>query len=182
MLALLNPTSLVETSGYAAIFLLSVAQSCCVPTSSELTMGFAGVLAAEGKLSLPGAIAARDSEDAGDRHVEGLARLDPDVEITSGLPNEIIRLDRTESKAPVADEIPPVEIETFPGLEPLRPGFDGADAETSAQPIESVPLLSSALVFSTQLILKARHPRPLRFRRFVSSKHDRDPGHRPDPL
>jgi len=58
VLALLNPTSLVATSGYAAIFLLSVAQSCCVPTSSELTMGFAGVLAAEGKLSLPGAIAA----------------------------------------------------------------------------------------------------------------------------
>jgi membrane protein DedA with SNARE-associated domain len=41
-----------------AIFLLSVLQSCCVPTSSELTLGFAGVLAAEGKLSLPGAIAA----------------------------------------------------------------------------------------------------------------------------
>jgi membrane protein DedA with SNARE-associated domain len=57
LLALLNPTSFVSSSGYAAIFLLSVLQSCCVPTSSELTMGFAGVLAAEGKLSLPGAIA-----------------------------------------------------------------------------------------------------------------------------
>jgi membrane protein DedA with SNARE-associated domain len=55
---LLNPTSFVATSGYLAIFLLSVLQSCCVPTSSELTLGFAGVLAAEGKLSLPGAIAA----------------------------------------------------------------------------------------------------------------------------
>ncbi len=58
MLALLNPTSFVATSGYAAIFVLSVLQSCCVPTSSELTLGFAGVLAFEGKLSLPGAIAA----------------------------------------------------------------------------------------------------------------------------
>lgn len=58
LLSLLNPTSFVATSGYLAIFLLSVLQSCCVPTSSELTLGFAGVLAAEGKLSLPGAIAA----------------------------------------------------------------------------------------------------------------------------
>jgi membrane protein DedA with SNARE-associated domain len=56
VVALLNPTSLVGSSGYAAIFLLSVLQSCCVPTSSELTLGFAGVLAAEGKLSLPSAI------------------------------------------------------------------------------------------------------------------------------
>ena len=58
MLALLNPTGFVTSWGYAAIFLLSVLQSCCVPTSSELTLGFAGVLAAEGKLNLPGAIAA----------------------------------------------------------------------------------------------------------------------------
>jgi membrane protein DedA with SNARE-associated domain len=56
LLALLNPTSLVKSSGYLAIFVLSVLQSCCVPTSSELTLGFAGVLAAEGDLSLPGAI------------------------------------------------------------------------------------------------------------------------------
>jgi membrane protein DedA with SNARE-associated domain len=58
VIALLNPTSLVASSGYAAIFALSVLQSCCVPTSSELTLGFAGVLAYEGKLSLPGAIVA----------------------------------------------------------------------------------------------------------------------------
>ena len=56
MLGLLDPTHLVETSGYAAIFILSVLQSCGVPSSSELTMGFAGVLASEGKLSLPWAI------------------------------------------------------------------------------------------------------------------------------
>jgi len=58
LLAFLNPTSFVTSSGYLAIFVLSVLQSCCVPTSSELTLGFAGVLASEGKLSLPGAIAA----------------------------------------------------------------------------------------------------------------------------
>ncbi|HZU73286.1 MAG TPA: DedA family protein [Acidimicrobiales bacterium] len=58
MLGLLNPTSLVSSSGYVAIFLLSVLQSCCVPTSSELTLGFGGVLAAEGRLSLPGVILA----------------------------------------------------------------------------------------------------------------------------
>ncbi len=56
--ALINPTNLVSTFGYAAIFLLSVAQSCCVPTSSELTLGFAGALSATGQLNLGGAIAA----------------------------------------------------------------------------------------------------------------------------
>ena len=58
MLALFDPTNLVTSWGYLAIFLLSVLQSCCVPTSSELTLGFGGVLASEGKLSLPGVIAA----------------------------------------------------------------------------------------------------------------------------
>jgi membrane protein DedA with SNARE-associated domain len=57
MLGLLNFTAFVSSAGYTAIFVLSVAQSCCVPTSSELTLGFAGVLAAEGRLSLPGVIA-----------------------------------------------------------------------------------------------------------------------------
>ncbi|MCU1492964.1 MAG: putative rane-anchored protein [Acidimicrobiaceae bacterium] len=57
-LALLDPTSFVTSSGYAAIFVLSVLQSCCVPTSSELTLGFGGVLASQGTLSLPGVIAA----------------------------------------------------------------------------------------------------------------------------
>jgi membrane protein DedA with SNARE-associated domain len=56
VLALINLTHLVSTYGYAAIFVLSVLQSCCIPTSSELTIGFAGVLAAEGQLSLPAVI------------------------------------------------------------------------------------------------------------------------------
>jgi membrane protein DedA with SNARE-associated domain len=58
LLALFDPTSFVTSWGYLAIFVLSVLQSCCVPTSSELTLGFGGVLASEGKLSLPGVIAA----------------------------------------------------------------------------------------------------------------------------
>jgi len=52
MLGIFNFTSFVASSGYAAIFLLSVLQSCCIPTSSELTLGFAGVLASQGKLNL----------------------------------------------------------------------------------------------------------------------------------
>ncbi len=52
MLAILNFTSFVSSAGYVAIFVLSILQSACVPTSSELTLGFAGVLAAEGKLNL----------------------------------------------------------------------------------------------------------------------------------
>lgn len=58
VLALLSSQGFISSGGYVAIFVLSVAQSCCVPTSSELTLGFAGVLAATGRLSLPGAIAA----------------------------------------------------------------------------------------------------------------------------
>jgi membrane protein DedA with SNARE-associated domain len=58
LLALLNFTHLISTAGYAAVFLLCVLQSCCVPTSSELTMGFAGALAAQGKLSLAGVVLA----------------------------------------------------------------------------------------------------------------------------
>ncbi len=57
VLAVLSTSAFISSSGYLAIFLLCVAQSCCVPTSSELTLGFAGVLAATGHMSLPGAIA-----------------------------------------------------------------------------------------------------------------------------
>jgi membrane protein DedA with SNARE-associated domain len=56
VLALLNVTHFVSDSGYAAIFLLSILQSCCVPTSSELLFAFAGYLAYKHQLSLPGAI------------------------------------------------------------------------------------------------------------------------------
>ncbi len=57
MVALLDFNHFISSYGYAAIFLLSVLQSCCIPTSSELTIGFAGVLASQGKLSLVAVIA-----------------------------------------------------------------------------------------------------------------------------
>ncbi|MHB8191157.1 MAG: DedA family protein [Ferrimicrobium sp.] len=49
---------LISTWGYLAIFLLSIAQSACIPTSSELTFGFAGFLAASGHLNLVGIVGA----------------------------------------------------------------------------------------------------------------------------
>ena len=58
VLGLLTFTHFVSTAGYSAVFILSLLQSCCVPTSSELTLGFAGVLAAQGRLSLAGVIVA----------------------------------------------------------------------------------------------------------------------------
>lgn len=59
MLALLNFNTFIASAGYAAIFLLSVLQSCCVPTSSELTLGYAGFLAAQHhhKVNIVGVIA-----------------------------------------------------------------------------------------------------------------------------
>lgn len=58
MLGLLNFTHFVSSAGYAAVFILSVLQSCCIPTSSEVTLGFAGYLAYKGQLNLAGVIAA----------------------------------------------------------------------------------------------------------------------------
>lgn len=55
-MALLDPTSVIGSYGYAALFALAFLQSCAFPTSSELSMGIAGVLAYQGHLSLAGAI------------------------------------------------------------------------------------------------------------------------------
>ncbi len=57
MLAVLTSQSFITSGGYLAIFVLCVAQSCCIPTSSELTMGLAGVLAYQGHLNLVTVIA-----------------------------------------------------------------------------------------------------------------------------
>src|SRR5262249_46274050 len=38
--------------GYAAIFLFGFLEACCVPIPSEITFGFAGVLAGEGHLNI----------------------------------------------------------------------------------------------------------------------------------
>lgn len=57
LIGALGSQSFISSGGYLAIFVLCVAQSCCIPTSSELTLGFAGVLAATGRLNLASAIA-----------------------------------------------------------------------------------------------------------------------------
>jgi len=43
---------LLAESGYAALVLFAFAEACCVPIPSEVTFGFAGVLAASGRLNL----------------------------------------------------------------------------------------------------------------------------------
>jgi membrane protein DedA with SNARE-associated domain len=42
--------------GYAAIFLFGFLEACCIPIPSEITFGFAGVLAGEGHLNIVAAI------------------------------------------------------------------------------------------------------------------------------
>ena len=43
--------------GLAAVFLFGFLEACCVPIPSEITFGFAGVLAGEGRLSIVAVIA-----------------------------------------------------------------------------------------------------------------------------
>jgi membrane protein DedA with SNARE-associated domain len=40
------------SAGYAALILFGFLEACCIPISSEVTFGFAGVLAGQGKLNL----------------------------------------------------------------------------------------------------------------------------------
>lgn len=47
---------LIASGGLAAVFLLMIAESACIPVPSEVIMLFAGALAATGHLSLVGAI------------------------------------------------------------------------------------------------------------------------------
>jgi len=44
--------SFIIQAGYAAVFLFGFLEACCVPIPSEITFGFAGVLAAEGRLNV----------------------------------------------------------------------------------------------------------------------------------
>jgi membrane protein DedA with SNARE-associated domain len=43
--------SFLTSAGYAAVFLLGILQAACIPIPSEITFGFAGVLAYQGHLS-----------------------------------------------------------------------------------------------------------------------------------
>jgi len=44
--------SFIVHAGYAAVFLFGFLEACCVPIPSEITFGFAGVLAGEGRLNV----------------------------------------------------------------------------------------------------------------------------------
>ncbi len=46
----------LASSGYAAVFVLALAEAICIPFPSEITFGFGGALAAEGHFSLAGVI------------------------------------------------------------------------------------------------------------------------------
>lgn len=50
--------SFLTHAGYPALILLAFLEACCVPISSEVVFGFAGVLAYQGHLSLPWVIVA----------------------------------------------------------------------------------------------------------------------------
>jgi membrane protein DedA with SNARE-associated domain len=43
---------LLSTWGYAALFVLTAIESCCIPLPSEITVGYAGVLSAEHHLQI----------------------------------------------------------------------------------------------------------------------------------
>ncbi len=69
-------TSFLTDAGYWALIIFAFVQACCIPISSEITFGFAGVLAYQGHLSLVlviviGALA----ELAGSSAAYGLGRL-----------------------------------------------------------------------------------------------------------
>jgi membrane protein DedA with SNARE-associated domain len=49
----MNLGSFLSHAGYPALILLGFLEACCVPISSEVVFGFAGVLAYQGHLSLP---------------------------------------------------------------------------------------------------------------------------------
>ena len=44
--------SFLTSAGYAALILLGFLEAACIPVSSEITFGFAGVLAYQGHLNL----------------------------------------------------------------------------------------------------------------------------------
>jgi membrane protein DedA with SNARE-associated domain len=44
--------SFLTHAGYAALIVFGFLEACCIPISSEITFGFAGVLAYQGHLNL----------------------------------------------------------------------------------------------------------------------------------
>ena len=69
-------TSFLTQYGYWALLAFAFVQACCIPISSEITFGFAGVLAYEGHLSLVLVIVIGTlGELAGSSAAYGLGRL-----------------------------------------------------------------------------------------------------------
>jgi membrane protein DedA with SNARE-associated domain len=69
-------TSFLTDAGYWALIVFAFVQACCIPISSEITFGFAGVLAYEGHLSLVLVIIiGAAAELAGSSAAYGLGRL-----------------------------------------------------------------------------------------------------------
>jgi membrane protein DedA with SNARE-associated domain len=69
-------TTFLTDAGYWALIVFAFVQACCIPISSEITFGFAGVLAYEGHLSLPLVIIIGTlAELAGSSAAYGLGRL-----------------------------------------------------------------------------------------------------------
>jgi membrane protein DedA with SNARE-associated domain len=69
-------TTFLTDSGYWALIVFAFVQACCIPISSEITFGFAGVLAYQGHLSLVLVIVIGTlAELAGSSAAYGLGRL-----------------------------------------------------------------------------------------------------------
>jgi membrane protein DedA with SNARE-associated domain len=69
-------TTFLTDSGYWALIVFCFVQACCIPISSEITFGFAGVLAYQGHLSLALVIVIGTlAELAGSSTAYGLGRL-----------------------------------------------------------------------------------------------------------
>jgi membrane protein DedA with SNARE-associated domain len=69
-------TPFLTDAGYWALIIFAFVQACCIPISSEITFGFAGVLAYEGHLSLVLVIVIGTlAELAGSSAAYGLGRL-----------------------------------------------------------------------------------------------------------
>jgi membrane protein DedA with SNARE-associated domain len=69
-------TTFLTDSGYWALIVFCFVQACCIPISSEITFGFAGVLAYQGHLSLALVIVIGTiAELAGSSAAYGLGRL-----------------------------------------------------------------------------------------------------------
>ena len=69
-------TTFLTDAGYWALIVFAFVQACCIPISSEITFGFAGVLAYQGHLSLPLVIVIGTlAELAGSSTAYGLGRL-----------------------------------------------------------------------------------------------------------